>query len=138
MRRLIAAVFVASFFAAVLPARCEEDKVLLYQADAWLGGTNQWWLPKDRLERLPRWKNTEKAPPLSLIRAIKIARKWIHSKGHGGDIDQILLRLVNPDALEPELHSTFFYAIEFGVAPYGNHITCVVLMDGTALEPLQM
>jgi len=139
MKRSLFAACAAILLASVVDVHCEEDKIFLYQAEAYLGGaTNQWWLPYSRLEHLPLWKDRKKNPPTSLKRAISIARKWSISKiGHEGDIDQVLLRPIGPDAGESKLCLSFFYAIEFGVAPYGNHITCVVLMDGTVLEPFR-
>jgi hypothetical protein len=123
----------------VLNAHCE-DRILLYQAEAYLGrATNQWWLPYGRLDHLPLWKDAERNPPISLKKAISLARKWTISKiGHDGDIDQVLLRPIGPDVGQSKLSLSFFYAIEFSVNPYGNHITCVVLMDGTVLEPLRI
>jgi hypothetical protein len=136
MSRLLP-VFVSAIVlvAANASTRGEEAGILLHQADAYLGtGTNQWWLPPDRLERLPRWRG-EGSPPVSIKQALKIARKWISPKSGNGDIDHILLRPINPDASESKYRSCYFYTIEFSVSPYGNHITCVVLMDGTVLEP---
>jgi hypothetical protein len=115
--------------------RAEERAILLHQADAYLGGgTNQWWLPLNRLERLPHWRGHGN-PPVSLKNALKAARKWITPKSGDGDVDHILLRPINPDDSDSKYRFSYFYTIEFCVSPYGNHITCVVLMDGTVLEP---
>jgi hypothetical protein len=69
------------------------------------------------------------------MKALRLARKWIASKSGDGQVDHILLRPINPDSSESKYRLTYFYAIEFRVSPYGNHITCLVLMDGTVLEP---
>ena len=120
---------------ASVSARGEERAICLHQADAYLGfATNQWWLPLDRLERLPRWRGVGN-PPVSVKKALKVARKWIASKSGDGEVDHILLRPINPDASESKYRLCYFYTIEFCVHPFGNHITCVVLMDSSVLEP---
>jgi len=109
--------------------------LLLHQSDFDRGGgTNRWWLPLSRCKQLPIWQPNKGGPPLSLTKAIKIADKWITSKGSRGDVESILLRPVTRNDADP-YRFTFYYMIEFGVAPYGNHLTCIVLMDGTVLEP---
>jgi len=120
---------------ASLSAHEQESGIFLQEADAYLGGgTNQWWLPLERLERLPYWRG-EGNPPISIAKALKVARRWIKSKSGNGGVDHILLRPINPDSLKPKYRLSYYYTIEFCVSPYGNHITCIVLMDGTVLEP---
>jgi hypothetical protein len=136
MSRLLCVLISAAIaVGANISTRGEERGILLHQADAYLGaGTNQWWLPLDRLERLPRWRGVGN-PPVSVKTALRITRKWIASKSGDGDVDHILLRPIDPDASESKYRLCYFYTIEFCVHPYGNHITCVVLMDGSVLEP---
>ena len=135
MSRLLYALLVAVAFAATTTTYGEEPSILLHQADEYKGGgTNQWWLPLSRLERYPRWHGAGK-PPVSVDEALKIARKWIARKSGDGDVDEILLRAINADAIESKFRFSFFYCIRFCVSPYLNHITCVVLMDRTVLEP---
>ena len=120
---------------AIASTRGEEAGILLHHADAYLGdGTDEWWLPLDRVERLPGWRG-EGNPPVSIKEALKLARKWILSKSGNGSVDHILLRPIDPDASESKFRRCYFYVIEFSVSPYGNHITCLVLMDGTVLKP---
>ena len=54
---------------------------------------------------------------------------------HAGEVSGIRLRPIGDPA--SEFGSLSFYAIEFSVAPFGNHITCVVLMDGKGVEPVK-
>jgi hypothetical protein len=117
-------------------ATAEEDKLLLYQsAGDFGGGTNQWWISTSSLLRTPRWKLERNEPPLSLRTALTSAKKWIAKKGvGGGDVESIVLRPATSNDSSPFRHS-FYYIIRFGIAPYGNHATCVVLMDGTIVEP---
>jgi hypothetical protein len=138
MKRILFLFSLGLFLGSAMHMRGEEGKILLYQTDAYLGaGTNQWWLPASRLEHLPHWKGNGN-PPLSVKRALKIARKWIAPRSGDGDVHHILLRAINADALEARYRYSFYYAIEFCVNPYGNHITCIVLMDGSVLEPLRI
>ena len=142
LRAIIMKIFLIGFYALMcavavsLHAQREEPRLLLYHTNTdHGGGTNQWWLPLDRLEQLPKWRpEMGNEPTLSLMNAIKIGKKWIASKGVGtGDVDEIVLRPVHPE--EIRFRSCFYYRIKFSVAPYANHLTCIVLMDGTVLEP---
>jgi hypothetical protein len=121
--------------AATVGTCAEQRGIMIHQADAYGGaGTNQWWLPLDRLERLPRWQG-QGDPPVRIKKALRVARQWIAKKSGDGDVDHILLRPINPDSAEAKFRLVYYYTIKFCVSPYGNHITCVVLMDGTVLEP---
>jgi hypothetical protein len=138
MKALLIAVYLGLFsFAAVRSVHGEEAKFLLYKTDMdWVGVTNQWWLPISRLQQLPKWHPEKSEPPISQMKALKIARKWLASRGVTGayDVDYILLHAVRPDADEHRFD--FYYRIVFGnVNAYLNHMTCIVLMDGTVLEP---
>lgn len=135
MSPLLRALFLAALFiAAYASTRGEEHAIRLHEASAYLGGdTNQWWLSLDRLKRLPQWRG-EGNPPVSIRQALKVARKWIRPKAGYGEVDRILLRPINPDD-DAIYRFCYFYVIQFCVSPFGNHITCVVLMDGTVLEP---
>jgi hypothetical protein len=121
----------------VVSVHGEEHRINLYQTDMdWGGGTNQWWLPISRLEKLPKWYPEKREPPISQTSALKIARKWIASRGVSGTyvVDYILLQGVSPEGGPYQLD--YYYRIRFGnVNAYLNHMTCIVLMDGTVLEP---
>jgi hypothetical protein len=124
-------------FTAVRSVDGEEARLLLYQTDMdWGGGTNQWWLPNSRLQQVPKWHPEKSAPPISQTKALKIARNWLASKGVSGtyDVDYILLKAVGTGIDERRFN--FYYRIGFGnINAYLNHMTCIVLMDGTILEP---
>jgi len=134
---LIAVCFGLLSFAGVRSVHGEEARLLLYQTDMdWGGGTNQWWLPISRLEKLPEWHPEKGEPPISQMGALKIARKWIASRGVSGTfvVDYILLQGVSPQGGSHQFD--YYYRIRFGnVNAYLNHMTCIVLMDGTVLEP---
>jgi hypothetical protein len=123
-----------------------EEKIELCQADAYLGGLKCLWvLPISRLEHLPLWKENKGNPPLSVRKAISAARKWIATqnayKSPGYEVESLLIRPILPSVNQSrsgrfsKYSDAYFYKIEFGMPPFENHITCVVLMDGTVLEP---
>ncbi len=85
------------------------------------------------MEHLPQWKPDEEKPPLSLTKAIQIAAKWIAKRSGGGDVETILIRPVG--LANDQFRYIYFYQIKFGVNPIDNYMTCIVLMDGTVLEP---
>ncbi|MEI7940213.1 MAG: hypothetical protein WCK27_26310 [Verrucomicrobiota bacterium] len=115
-------------------ARGGDHKLLLCEAEPYRNtGTNQWWVPFSRLERVPLWRGKGN-PPLSIEKALRIARKWITPQSGNGDVHHILLRAVEPGG-ESKYRYVYYYVMEFSVSPYGNYITCVVLMDGTVVEP---
>lgn len=115
----------------------ENERILLHRTDMdWGGGTKEWWLPLDRLQRLPKWNPDKGNPLISQTKALRIARAWLKSKGVSGTytVDSIMLR--NDCAGHDEYRFDFHYRIVFGnVNAYLNHMTCIVLMDGTVLEP---
>jgi hypothetical protein len=108
-----------------------EQAWTIYEANGRLSdGKDVWQIPLSRCAKLPEWKPQEGEPPLSPGKATAIASRWIH----GGEMESIEIRPVNRSD-SGRYRSVYFYAITFSVAPYGNHKSCVVLMDGTVLEP---
>jgi len=136
MKTLLVSAWLGLFVCLGICNAQQEFRFHLYRAEAYLAsGNDDWFLSTNRCSKLPAWHPEKKDPPLSVKKAIRIAKSWLVKKGlGGGQIELILLRPVNRTDDGP-YRSTFFYVIEFGVAPYGNHVTCVVLMDGTVLEP---
>ena len=137
MKFLLMAVFIGCWTSCkAAPAKGEGRRLFVYQTDGdrSCGGTNVWWLSPRQAAQLPKWHPGRSAqPPLSLKKALKSAKKWIDSKG-GGEIEEVVLRPVQHSDSSP-YRQLFYYRIRFGVAPYLNHLTCIILMDGTVLEP---
>jgi hypothetical protein len=137
MRITLIAMCLGITFACAQAVCGEEGKgVLLFQTDHdWGGGTNEWWLSPSRIDQLPKWNPQRNGkPPVSVETALAAARKWMLSKkGIRGEAEEIVLRPVHPD--EAPYSSVFYYRISFQAGPYGNHLTCIVLMDRTVLEP---
>jgi hypothetical protein len=99
------------------------------------GETNEWWIAESRLAKLPQWHPTkQKSPPLSLEKAVRIAEKWIKHTEGGTEYEptEITVRSLHPDENEFRYH--YYYRITFPTRPFDEAV-CVVLMDGSVLEP---
>jgi len=97
-----------------------------------------WFLTKSRLEKLPIWKESEEEPPLPIGRAISQAKKWAVSKGASPNcfFEAVTFRSFSPESVDSKYRSVYFYIIRFGeVAQFGSHMTCIVLLDGSIVEP---
>ena len=78
--------------------------------------------------------------PLSLERAIRIACEWIGKREFrsadvsavGSEIKNIFIESLHSE--EKELRQVFYYRITFETG-FFDQAACVVLMDGTVLEP---
>jgi hypothetical protein len=136
MRLVLMAVLICGWVCCKAAAPINEGAPLFVwqeEADKSCGGTNFWYLSTTQAVRLPKWHPSSPEPPLSLEKALRSAKKWIDSKG-GGEIEQVVLRPLRLEDSSPYRH-VFYYRISFGVSPYLNHLTCIVLMDGTVLKP---
>jgi hypothetical protein len=135
--RTICLCLLFGIFAVKLNALAGEDfKFPLYEHDSPYSGTNLWLVSMSRLEKGPRWKIGEKEPPLPVGKAVAIAKKWIVSKGCSKDscLDELILRPIS--TYPGELQNICYYNILFGnVGPVGHYRRCIVLMDGTVVEP---
>jgi hypothetical protein len=98
------------------------------------GVTNEWWLPLARLDSLPKWYPEKQPLPLSLEKALRTAKKWAAEQAGVPKIwlQSVTIRSVQPN--EERYQHVFYFKFLFGVDPF-DRIACVVLMDGTVLEP---
>ena len=112
----------------------DNTRILLYSEVRRSGQTNEWWLPYARLETLPRWNPAHEEAPVSLSRAIALATNWVVSKeGPGiGYIDEIHIASFHSTA--KTFRYVYYYRIIFQ-ARWADYMGCIVLMDGTVLEP---
>ena len=130
---MMAFVLVHAFFSAHIGA-AEEDQYLVLSNIRRSGLTNEWWLPAGRFKKLPRWEPGAKPPPLSLEKAIQTARAWVVSHEKATNHFVAHIEITTLDSGHEEFSHTFFYRFTFGVGPF-DWTCCVVLMDGTVLEP---
>lgn len=100
------------------------------------GATNEWWISGKRLAKLPTWDPIKEGPPISVGKAMKLATKWMMKRerltGPYFDVERIVLFRIGPES--SAYRDVFCYIITFGVGSF-DHQSCVVLMDGTVLEP---
>jgi hypothetical protein len=113
----------------------KEFKLELYQHECYRG-TNVWSVFQSRIDKLPPWKFGDGEPPLSLGKAVTIAKAWIVSKGCSQDscVEEATVRPIYPEA--GKYQKICYYNISFcNVGLVGHHRRCLVLMDGTVVEP---
>ena len=99
----------------------------------------EWWLAYNRIKELPRWKAIKEPPPISLEKAIQISKKWV-AKKDGIDPqyeDNVGLVSAGVQSLyrgEEKYRDVFYYKIILDTRPFET-MACIVLMDGTVLQP---
>jgi hypothetical protein len=116
----------------------EEIKYPIFRHDGGYGNTNVWFVTKSRLEKLPVWKEAEEEPPLQVGKAISLAKTWVLSKGASTNcyVGTLTFSSLGRSSLNDKYHYVYFYIIQFDeVAQFGSHMTCVVLLDGSIVEP---
>ena len=124
----------------------EDFKFPIYSRGSRYGYTNTWYVSMSRLKKLPKW-NEQGEPPLSVGKAISLGKAWVVSKGFSPDcyVGGVEFCSVNRGAppIPPdnpnkpsELRPYWFYTIHFEeVMMIGSWTTCVVLSDGSIVEP---
>lgn len=125
------------FFAKVAFGQVDVVKAnnveLYYHVNQW-GSTNVWFTSQYALTNAPKWKAGEEEPPLSLGKAIDIAKKqMVYPEGKGVYwIEEIA---VTPFAPTSDT-GIYYYNIVFGGVSYVGHLRrCIMLMDGTIVQP---
>ena len=110
-----------------------EERVKLYSHVGRSTATNEWWLGASRAGSLPKWNpEQDKEPPLPLAKALEIARK-------GGDererLESVAIQSILGADYAPPFNSVFYYAVWFK-GGFERRL-CVILMDGSILQPIQ-
>jgi len=136
-----------SFLAVALFASAGADyKFPIHQRVSSYGVTNTWSVPWNQLTNLPAW-NEEGEPPISVGRAMSLAKNWMISKGADTNCYVITVQfrplapsvppvMPNPQSPGSLLRHRWVYIIRvFQVYQYGSIATCVVLPDGSVVEP---
>jgi len=115
----------------------QDAKLQIYVHEARGGYTNIWRVSLSRIQATPWWKVGEK-PPLSLDKAIEIAKTNVLDGGESKDfwIDDVDIHPVIFGFKEKKGQSVYFYNICFsGPSFAGYRRRCIVLMDGTVVQP---
>ena len=119
----------------------EDFKFPIYSRVSGYGYTNTWFVPMSQLEKQPRWDERDR-PPLSVGKAISLSKAWLVSKGFSTNcyVGSIEFRSVDrgaPPDSDSKLRPCWFYIIQFEeVAMVGSWATCVVLPDGSVVQPV--
>jgi hypothetical protein len=95
---------------------------------------DEWWITESRISRLPDWDPERRDPPVSPRAAVRIAEKWLkkRDKSGGAAVASIEIRPFRRDLMKWPFK--FYYWIRLEPRQF-DHAVCVVLMDGTVLEP---
>lgn len=129
--------FLAFSVAASIASAGDDFRFPLHERVSAYGVTNTWSVAMSQLTNMPPWSEKGE-PPLSVGKAASLAKKWILSKDARTDcyITDIQFRSVDRGATVPELRRCWFYIIRFHeVYQFGSRATCVVLPDGSIVEP---
>jgi hypothetical protein len=116
-------------------AFCHDDGFEIYRHINQWEQTNIWRISVQRLTNAPVWKGQEE-PPLSIGRALKIAETHIamaNKATHGSCwVMEINLTQVAPMSNT----GIYYYNILLGGVSYVGHFRrCIILMDGSIVEP---
>jgi hypothetical protein len=113
----------------------DTNLVKLFAQERRRGSADHFWIGEQKLVSASRW-NPEKIerPPLSISEAISIGRKYLMKKE-----DVLSLKLETATFIRMADHGFFqdvvYYRIQFNLGEF-DHPVAIVLMDGTAVEPI--
>jgi hypothetical protein len=98
-----------------------------------------WSVPEAKLHDVGLW-DPRHEPPLSISRAISIARDYLHSTGYSGELPVIYVTLRRPVKLDLP-GDYYFYVICFKDRQSSEESRqdpwVVVLLDGTVVTPVR-
>ena len=139
--KIVRSLICLALFAFGLSAYAGEDFPFpIYQHVSFYTGTNTWFVTRSRIEKSAGWDETGE-PALPVGKAISLAKAWVVSKGGRTNSYVTTVEFRSADrGAPPSSSSTFrhfwFYIIRFHeVAQYGSSVTCIVLLDGSVVEP---
>jgi len=104
------------------------------------GITNTWFVASSRMEKAAGW-DEKGEPPLPVGKAVSLAKAWVISKGGSTNsyVETVEFRSADrgaPPGSSSKFRPFWFYKIKFyQVAQFGSSMTCVVLLDGSVVEP---
>jgi hypothetical protein len=115
----------------------EDFRVTLYVHQlVSLSSTNEWVYSADLLKKESFWEPGKTDPPIALGKIVQLAKEWVVSKGSKPDPKLINIEIRCLNSSGGEYSNVYFYNLRFGdVGYFGHYIRCIVLMDGTVVEP---
>jgi hypothetical protein len=115
-----------------------ESEIQLYRIQRRNGQICEWFIPTKRFKQTPEWRPGKAQPPVPLTKALALAEKWIIKEkggGKGTEAGDILsITIATPGSDERYLFH-YYYKIEYSGSRPFDYMACIVLMDGTVLEP---
>ena len=115
----------------------ENDKISIFSCVTGYKTTNTWFVTRSQLNTVTGW-DEKGEPPLSVGKAVSLAKAWVVSKGGSTNCFVNIIEFQSVERSYPDLkHRSFwFYFIRFqDVFSYADNVTCVVLLNGSVVEP---
>ena len=140
MKNLHRLVCLTLFVFTVTSYAGEDFPFPIYQRVSGYEITNTWFVAKSRIEKASGW-DEKGEPSLPVGKAISLAKDWVISKGGRTNSYVTTVEFRSADRGAPPSSSSkfrhfWFYIIQFHeVAQYGSSMTCIVLVDGSIVEP---
>jgi hypothetical protein len=137
-------ILLEAIFAAVLclTARAQTNSdgtFRIFRLERRFGADEEWWLSPAKTKSVPRWDPHKGDAPLALKKALQIAIKWERGRDKarenvsaGASIDSISILSLHHES--GPLLNFFYYRIIFIPRQFDAE-ACIVLMDGSVLEP---
>jgi hypothetical protein len=139
--KILRLIICLKLFIFTLAAYADEDfKYPIYSRVSGYEITNTWFVSKSRIEKTAGW-DEKGEPSLSVGKAVSLAKAWVVSKGGSTNsyVETIEFRSVDrgaPPGSTSKFRPFWFYKIRFyQVAQFGSSMTCIVLLDGSVVEP---
>jgi hypothetical protein len=117
----------------------DSDEVMLWGQGTPDGAMYEYSVPKKVFVKLPAWNVEKDPPPLSITRALEIARKT--TRAEYPELKELLPWTISINSVGAgERQSRWFYIFTMYPATNGersanSNVTAVVLMDGTVVKP---
>jgi hypothetical protein len=112
----------------------------IYQRVSGYGFTNTWFVAMNQIDKAAGWEEKGE-PSLSVGKAVELGKAWVISKGGSTKsyVESVEFQSVDrgrPPGSSSKFRHFWFYLIRFDeVFQVGSSVTCVVLLDGSIVEP---
>jgi len=112
----------------------------IYQRLSGYDITNTWFVARSQIEKSAGW-DEKGEPSLPVGKAISLAKDWVVSKGGSTNSYVTAVEFRSsargaPPSSSSKFRHFWFYVIRFDeVAQFGSSMTCVVLLNGSVVEP---
>jgi hypothetical protein len=136
--KIVRSLICLALLAFSLAAYAGEDfPIPLYHHVSFYTGTNTWFVSKSQIVKSAGWNETGE-PSLPVGKATALAKAWVVSKGGSTDsyVTSIEFRSLDRGSPSSEYRHFWYYIIQLHeVAQFGSSATCIVLLDGSVVEP---